>query len=415
MNIYEIGTGYTSIPARMGAATEIVVEELTKSLIKIGEDVQLIDIEDSNRVPNNLPITEVPMPSKFLGTDVGLGVMHKLKRIVYSISLTKKLHQIIKDSDEETILHFHNQYNMYFFLRLTERSLRKRVKIVYTVHSYIWPGKWSEIKDTIKKRYFQEVSCVKKADYVLVLNTKTAENLVKHLGVDKKRIHKIINGVNTEVYYPLSKESIIEFKNSIGIEDKKIIFQVGSVCERKNQLGTVKMLVTYLKNNSDVVYMYAGGVIDEEYKKEIDIYAKRENISAQVKYVGELCPGEELNHYYNAAKLTVFPSKIESFGLVIIESISSGTPVLLSENPLFDLKNGYETFNSEAEFVNLVDRYMNGEKDSMDARTEVIKKYSWDKVAENHIKVIRGGDIRINCWRSFYLCHMAFQFRRRVA
>ena len=33
MKIYEIGTGYTSIPAKMGAATEIVVEELTKSFI----------------------------------------------------------------------------------------------------------------------------------------------------------------------------------------------------------------------------------------------------------------------------------------------------------------------------------------------------------------------------------------------
>ena len=31
MKIIEVGTGYTSIPANMGAATEIVVEELVKS------------------------------------------------------------------------------------------------------------------------------------------------------------------------------------------------------------------------------------------------------------------------------------------------------------------------------------------------------------------------------------------------
>ena len=34
MKIYEIGTGYTPIPARISAATEIVVEELTKAFLK---------------------------------------------------------------------------------------------------------------------------------------------------------------------------------------------------------------------------------------------------------------------------------------------------------------------------------------------------------------------------------------------
>lgn len=45
MKVFEIGTGYTSIPARMGAATEIVVAELTTSMMKIGEDVTIIDIK----------------------------------------------------------------------------------------------------------------------------------------------------------------------------------------------------------------------------------------------------------------------------------------------------------------------------------------------------------------------------------
>ena len=50
MKIYEIGTGYTPIPAQMGAATEIVVEELTRSLRNNGEDAEIIQessIEDT--------------------------------------------------------------------------------------------------------------------------------------------------------------------------------------------------------------------------------------------------------------------------------------------------------------------------------------------------------------------------------
>lgn len=94
MKVFEIGTGYTSIPARMGAATEIVVAELTTSMMKIGEDVTIIDIKDKHRMPTQLPIEEVYMPQFFSSTDTKLGIIHKLKRVLYSISLTYKLHKI---------------------------------------------------------------------------------------------------------------------------------------------------------------------------------------------------------------------------------------------------------------------------------------------------------------------------------
>ena len=96
MKIYEIGTGYTPIPAQMGAATEIVVEELTRSLIKRGEDAEIIDISAQKRAECELPISEVKVPGKFTTTDVSLGIMHKLKRVVYSVSLAMRIKQILK-------------------------------------------------------------------------------------------------------------------------------------------------------------------------------------------------------------------------------------------------------------------------------------------------------------------------------
>lgn len=387
MKIYEIGTGYTPIPAQMGAATEIVVEELTKALGKQGHDVSILDIAADERKPNSLPIIEVPVPAAFKGTDVKLGIVHKLKRVIYSINLAKKLQKIIKENTGELVLHFHNQYNLFFFLKLTSRALRKKVKIAYTVHSYIWPGEWNEIKSTIKKRYFQEIYCVRHADFVLVLNDKTAEHFVKHLGVSKNKIYKVANGVNTDIYSILSEEEKSSFKRSLGLEDKKIIFQVGSVCERKNQLGAVEMLASYLKEHGEVVYMYAGGIIDEEYKESLESFAKQNHISDQVMYTGELCPGEQLNKYYNIANLTVFPSKIESFGLVIIESLSSGTPVVLGDTPLFDLSSGYDIYSNEDEFIDYVKQNIDGQNRGEKNRIEVVEKYSWDAVARQYYTV----------------------------
>ena len=74
MKIFEIGTGYTSVPARMGAATEIVVAELTTSMRKLGEDVTIVDIKDKNRMPTRLPITEAYMPQFFRNSFASVGI-----------------------------------------------------------------------------------------------------------------------------------------------------------------------------------------------------------------------------------------------------------------------------------------------------------------------------------------------------
>lgn len=387
MKIYEIGTGYTPIPARMGAATEIVVEGLTRAFLKQNMPVEIIDIKARGRAATDLPIREVPVPACFSGTDVKLGLMHKLKRVVYSICLSFELRKLLKAAEEETVLHFHNQYNLFFFLKLTSPKLRAKARIAYTVHSYIWPGDWEEIEETVKKRYFQEIYCVRHADDVLVLNDRTAAHFVQHLGVAPERIHKVGNGVDTDTYRILDAETVKAFRESQGFGDRKLIFQVGSVCDRKNQLGAVKMLGTYLRQHPDTTYVYAGGVIDEAYQQEIADFAAQHGISGQVCYAGELCPGEQLNFYYNAANATVFPSKIESFGLVIIESLCAGTPVLLSDKPLFALQEGYRIYSCDEEFVQLVDQFARNGCDPEAVRQEAAARYGWSNAAQTHLQL----------------------------
>lgn len=389
MKIYEIGTGYTPIPAQMGAATEIVVEELTRSFINLGENVEIIDIAASNRAENTLPITEVKVPGAFTKDDVSLGIMHKLKRVVYSVALALKLKDILKHSQEKVVLHFHNQYNLFFFLKLVPQSVRKKAILAYTVHSYIWGTRWSEIEATVKQKYFQEIECVKNADIVFVLNDITIQHFVEKLGIKKEKIFKIINGVSTQKYKPLSADAVKGFKKAHNLDGKKVIFQVGSVCERKNQLGSVQMLCEYMKKHSDVVYMYAGGVIDAEYQQKIVDFASANEISSQVVYAGELAPGEQLNSYYNMADCSVFTSTLESFGLVIIEAIASGTPTVIGSKPMFDLSSGYYVYDNKEELVSLVDRILNNPCVDIENSQEVINEYNWDSVARLHLNIFK--------------------------
>lgn len=391
MKIYEIGTGYTPIPAQMGAATEIVVEGLTRAFQKLNQPAEILDIRAANRAETDLPIREVAVAQCFCTADVKLGWMHKLKRVVYSLSLTATLQRILKAAQEQVVLHFHNQYNLFFFLKLTPAKLRAKARIAYTVHSYIWAGQWGEIEKTVRTRYFQERYCVQHADDVLVLNERTAAHFVQRLGVAPERIHRVTNGVDTDTYRILEDEKIEAFRRSEGLDDQKLIFQAGSVCDRKNQLGAVKMLTAYLQNHPDVIYLYAGGIIDEAYQQEIAAHAARHGIAAQVRYGGELCPGELLNLYYNAATVTVFPSKIESFGLVIIESLCAGTPVLLAQKPLFELQRGYYTYRTAEEFVQLADALIRGGSDKETLRKEAAQTYDWQRAAQEHLRIWEGG------------------------
>ncbi len=390
MKIYEIGTGYTSIPARMGAATEIVVEELTKSFIKTNKDITLIDIAADDRLPNNLPIEEVEVPKRFKKTDVQLGLIHKIKRVVYSIALAKKLKTFLKKNNEKIILHFHNQYNLFFFLKLSSKKTRKNTQILYTNHSYIWHDNWDNISKIIKRKYFQEVYCMKKADKVFVLNSNTKENIIKHIGINKNKVILIDNGVNTEVYSPLNKKDIDRYKEEHNLRGKKVFVQIGSVCDRKNQYEALNLLLPFMKKDENIVYCYAGGIIEPEYKNKIDELANREGLSKRVIYFGEIKPGEELNKFYNMGEAMIFPSKAEGFSLVIIEAMSAGLPVIIKKELEFKLSNECLKFADYEDFAKIIKTNLFNENKQKELRTKVrqvvVDNYSWDKIANEYIK-----------------------------
>ena len=206
MKIYEIGTGYTPIPAKVAAATESVVEELTKAFMQKKIDVEVIDISANDRVPNSLPITEVKVPSIFTKSDISLGIIHKVKRVVYSVALALKLKKILKQTNQKPVLHFHNQYNIYFFLKLVKKELRDKAIIAYTNHNGFWSLPFEEAKSTLQSRYFQEIEGMKNADLIFVLNPKMKNNIVENLGIDENKVIRINNGVNTDIYAPADKE-----------------------------------------------------------------------------------------------------------------------------------------------------------------------------------------------------------------
>ena len=387
MKIYEIGTGYTPIPAKVAAATESVVEELTKAFMQKKIDVEVIDISANDRVPNSLPITEVKVPSIFTKSDISLGIIHKVKRVVYSVALALKLKKILKQTNQKTVLHFHNQYNIYFFLKLVKKELRDKAIIAYTNHNGFWSLPFEEAKSTLQSRYFQEIEGMKNADLIFVLNPKMKNNIVENLGIDENKVIRINNGVNTDVYAPLSSEQIEKLKEKLNLKNKRIILQVGSVNENKGQGRAVKMIAPLLRENSDTVFAFAGDIVSQEYYQEVLRTAKEEKVENQVVYLGTFSPGEEMNGLYNIADTAIFVSRYEGFSLACIESISAGVPVVLCSYSLSSFGDG-SILTEKQDVADRIRQLLNDgdllKELKQAARKNAVENFTWSKTAQKY-------------------------------
>ena len=387
MKIYEIGTGYTPIPAKVAAATESVVEELTKAFMQKKIDVEVVDISANDRVPNSLPITEVKVPSIFTKSDISLGIIHKVKRVVYSVALALKLKKILKQTNQKTVLHFHNQYNIYFFLKLVKKELRDKAIIAYTNHNGFWSLPFEEAKSTLQSRYFQEIEGMKNADLIFVLNPKMKNNIVENLGIDENKVIRINNGVNTDVYAPLSSEQIEKLKEKLNLKNKRIILQVGSVNENKGQGRAVKMIAPLLRENSDTVFAFAGDIVSQEYYQEVLRTAKEEKVENQVVYLGTFSPGEEMNGLYNIADTAIFVSRYEGFSLACIESISAGVPVVLCSDSLSSFGDG-SILTERHDVADRIRQLLNDgdllKELKQAARKNAVENFTWSKTAQKY-------------------------------
>jgi len=81
-----------------------------------------------------------------------------------------------------------------------------------------------------------------------------------------------------------------------------------------------------LEQRKKIYYIIAGRYDMEEYRRINDLIAKWK-LESTVRIVGYV-PSDELQDHYQLASLFLMPSKMEGFGIVLIESLASGTPVV---------------------------------------------------------------------------------------
>ncbi len=179
-------------------------------------------------------------------------------------------------------------------------------------------------EDEPELRIETERDVARSCHHTIATTEKEKEELILHYGASPARISVIPCGVNLELFQPVDKEMA---KQELGFGDDKIILFVGRI-EPLKGIDQLLRAMTYLQNSQGLRLVIIGGDEHSQYEMErLQKLSRALHIEGSVTFPG-LIKHEKLPYFYSAADVCVIPSYYESFGLVALESMACGTPVV---------------------------------------------------------------------------------------
>jgi glycosyltransferase involved in cell wall biosynthesis len=207
-------------------------------------------------------------------------------------------------------------------------------KIVLVHHSYLVDD------DLLSGLNFRKKVMELAKRFVFFLTTKTTkifvvesffmkDKLIKKYKPSKKSIYVIKNSVDRLLYDHESKK-----KENILHREKNSVLYVSRYAPHKNHRFLLDLAYNhrdYFRKNNIKFYVTVDVNISEEaYKYIEDIKSKR--IEDLVVNLGEV-PNKKLKSYYNNSLCLFFPSKSETFGIPLVESMAFGLPIIAPNLP----------------------------------------------------------------------------------
>ncbi|HUF37801.1 MAG TPA: glycosyltransferase [Anaerolineales bacterium] len=250
-----------------------------------------------------------------------------------------------------------------------------------------------------------ELKVMQSADRIIASTSAELAQLRWLYGADTRKISVVPPGVDTSHFYPIPKD---EARAYVGIpkEDRNILF-VGRVEPLKGidlLLRAIAMMAGYeIVNRGALSVMIVGGdpnVNREDMSAEmtrLQDLRKEYGIGDVVTFLGKR--GQDtLPYYYSAADVVVMPSQYESFGMVALEAMACGTPVVASEvgGLAFLVRESETGFlirgDNPDELCDRLIALITNEtlRETMGRRaTEVAREYSWQIVGDKVLEVYR--------------------------
>jgi len=307
----------------------------------------------------------------FLGISLKIPSNKDHASITFCHNFDQKIQKIL-DKENFDIIHFHESYTPFSSLQLLEYS--KSINIA-TFHACSEASSLAKTAKTISKIYLKKMS--KKIHGAIAVSK---VSLKYAIFPDKRKIVIIPNGVDLSRFN--SKISPLAKFN----DDKLNILFVGRITKRK---GLIYLLKAFRPLKKKYPFLRLIIVGDGDQKSKVGQFVKDNEIK-DVFFEGAISD-KKLPSYYASADIFCSPAtEAESFGIVLLEAMASGLPIVAFANKGYRqvLKGLGEKGLVPSKNVRMLTKKIEDliedkklRKDLSDWGRKEAGQYSWDKVA----------------------------------
>ena len=232
-----------------------------------------------------------------------------------------------------------------------------------------------------------ERNLIQSCHRIIAPTEKEKRALIKHYRASSDKISIVPCGVNLEHFRIIGRA---QARRYLGLDDHKIILFVGRIDPLKGIDNLIKAL-PHLWHIPKLRLVIIGG--DENSLSEMEQLrelARNLEVDNSVAFLG-LIKHEELPYFYNAADVCAVPSHYESFGLVALESLACGTPVVATDvgnhgSIIQQGDTGYVIEDNDphrlAQKIDLLLSCLDPDKRPALSIRATISKFSWSNIAE---------------------------------
>jgi D-inositol-3-phosphate glycosyltransferase len=176
-------------------------------------------------------------------------------------------------------------------------------------------------------RIQSEKEIVSAVNCIVTSTQEGKNNLVQLYQSQPEKVRVIPAGVDLDLFHPADRE---EARRALDLEEYRRVLLFAGRLQPFKGLDLLLHAMTYLPNHGTTRLLVVGGnagKTDELMK--MNSLVNELGIGSMVGFVGAV-EHDKMPTFYNAADICIVPSYHESFGMVAVEALASGTPVVAS-------------------------------------------------------------------------------------
>ncbi len=250
----------------------------------------------------------------------------------------------------------------------------KKIPYIAHIHADVGPsGKLGFLLPFYKKVFLQRIL---NSALRIVVPTRDYVNLIgRKYSIPETKIYEIPNGVDLEHFRSVSTR----------LHSPVRLLYVGRLSKPKNIPLLIQSFKLVIENNRRDAELHIVG--EGEEKSRISSLIKKEELEKKVFLHGALL-GKDLYDIYSSSDIFVLTSECESFGLVLIEAMASGLPIVVSDitsvkNTVENNVTGLLVEQTPEDFAQAVEELLSNpqlREKIIKNSLEVVKKYDWNKI-----------------------------------